>query len=355
MPKTVEYVCPEIPFVPSSPSSVGHFIDPQNENYGDCHYYGVWGGSLIREYRNKFFRYLSEFGFESYPNERTVNEFTLPEDRNIFSRIMEWHQRAPSGNKSLMQYLSEYYRYPCDFGTLLYTTQLLQADAIRYCVEHLRRNRESERCMGALYWQLNDIWPGASWSSIDSKGRYKALQYFAKRFFSPILISCKETGEFDCREFPTMERIVDYMTAAQLFVNNETLNYISGTVKWELRNCDGTVLKCGMQDITAAPLSVVALENLDFNKTDVDHNYISYDLIVDGEVMSSGTALFTAPKYFEFKNPNLKYKIDGNEITIFADCFAKSVEIYEGRCNKFAMMHLGAERAVGGKKMCDDP
>lgn len=328
IPKTVERVCAEIPFVPSSPSSIGHFIDPQNENYGDCHYYGVCGGSPIREYRSKYFRYLSEFGFESYPVERTVNEFTLPEDRNLFSRIMEWHQRAPSGNKSLMQYLSEYYRYPYDFGTLLYTTQLLQADAIRYCVEHLRRNRENERCMGALYWQLNDIWPGASWSSIDSKGRYKALQYFSKRFFSPILISCKETGEFDCREFPTMERIVEYKTTAQLFVNNETLNQISGTAKWQLRNCDGTVLECGMQHITVAPLSVVHLENLDFNKTDVDHNYISYDFTVNGEVVSSGTTLFTAPKYFNFKNPNLKYEINGNEITVFADCFARSIEIY---------------------------
>ncbi len=328
MPEVVKQVCPELPFVPSSPSSVGHHIDAQNENYGDCHYYGVWGGQPISEYRNKHFRYLSEFGFEAYPCEKTVNEFTLPEDRVMFSRIMDWHQRSQRGNKYLMQYLVENYKYPTNFGTLLYTTQLIQADAIRYCVEHLRRNRENERCMGALYWQLNDIWPVASWASIDSNGRYKALQYFAKRFFEPVLISCREVGEFDCRPIPTMERTTDYKTTAQLSVNNETLNELSGTVNWELRNSDGKILESGKQDITVAPLGVVHLEDMDFNKTDVSHNYISYSFTVDGKVVSSGTTLFTAPKYYEFKNPNLRYEINGDEITVYADCYAKSIEVY---------------------------
>ncbi|MDY6314205.1 MAG: hypothetical protein SPL89_03410 [Clostridia bacterium] len=122
-----------------------------------------------------------------------MNSFTEPGDRNIFSRTMEMHQRCVGANKKILTYLADTFKYPGDFGTLLYASQLLQAEAMRYCVEHLRRNRG--RCMGALYWQLNDIWPVASWASIDYYGRYKALQYAAKRFFAPVIITCKETGE----------------------------------------------------------------------------------------------------------------------------------------------------------------
>ncbi len=325
IPDVISKVCPEIPYVPSSPSSVGHFMDPQNENYGDCHYYDVWTGMPISEYRNCYFRYLSEFGFESFPCEKTVNAYTLPEDRNVFSRIMEMHQRCPSGNKFLMQYISDYYKYPNNLGVFLYTTQLLQAEAIRYCIEHLRRNRG--RCMGALYWQLNDIWPVASWSSIDSFGRYKALQYYAKRFFEPVMISCREVGIQDSRFYITTERMYDYQTTAQLSVNNDTLYEVSGTVAWELRNCKGEILKQGTCEVTVPPMSVVSLEDMDFCKTDVYHNYLSYSFAMSGSVISSGTVLFAPPKHFEFQNPKLRCEIHGDKLTVYADNYAKSVEI----------------------------
>ncbi len=165
IPYVCKQVCPYIPYVPSSPSSFGGFKETQNENYGDSHYWKVWHGNLpFTEYRNHYFRYLSEFGFESFPSEKTVNTFTLPEDRNIFSYTMEMHQRCMGANKKILTYLADTFNYPCDFGTLLFASQLLQAEAMRYAVEHLRRNRG--RCMGALYWQLNVVWPVASWSSI---------------------------------------------------------------------------------------------------------------------------------------------------------------------------------------------
>lgn len=93
---------------------------------------------------------------------------------------MEKHQRNYGANGKIMNYLQQTYRYPTSFEDVLYASQLLQADAIRYGVEHFRRNRG--RCMGAIYWQLNDCWPVISWSSIDYCGRWKALHYYAKRF-----------------------------------------------------------------------------------------------------------------------------------------------------------------------------
>lgn len=326
LPELIKELCPYLPYVSSSPSTCGRFIDPNNENYGDGHYWEVWHQDKpFTEYRNKFFRYLSEFGFQSFPCEKTVNSFTLPEDRNVFSRIMEMHQRNGSANGKILSYLSDTYLYPTDFATLLYASQLLQAESIKYGVEHFRRNRG--RCMGTLYWQLNDIWPVASWASIDYYGRYKALQYYAKRFYNPILISCCETGERETRPCVNTERTVDYQTKAQLAVTNDTLESVTGTVLWELRNTKNEIIKNGSEEITVEPQSVFMLTEIDFNKCDVNTTYLYYRLVCDNNTVGEGSVLFTAPKYFNFESPNLRYEIRENEITVFADKYAKSVEI----------------------------
>lgn len=327
LPEVLSEICPEIPYVPSSPSTCGHFIDPQNENYGDTHYWKVWHWDLpYEDYRGHYFRYLSEFGFQSFPCEKTVECFTLPEDRNIFSRIMEKHQRNGSANGKILSYLSKTFLYPSEFGTLLYASQLQQAVAIQYGVEHLRRNRG--RCMGALYWQLNDCWPVASWASIDYFGRYKALQYAAKRFFAPIMISCEETGEKVTR--PTVNHQADYYdfeTTAALSVHNETKEPVSGTVIWALRSSDSTVLEQGSETVTVEPMSVVTLERMDFHKTDPGENHLSYRLERNGMIVSEGSVLFTAPKHYQFTDPHLSAVVEGDEITVFADAYARAVEI----------------------------
>ena len=326
LPEVVKEVCPYIAYIPSSPTTCGHFIDPQNENYGDQHYWDIWfGNKPFTDYRNKYFRYLSEFGFQSFPCEKTIQAFTEEKDRNIFSRVMEMHQRSGVGNGRILTYLSDTYKYPSEFGTLLYASQLLQAEAMRYGVEHMRRHRG--RCMGALYWQLNDIWPTASWASIDYYGRWKALQYVAKRFYNPIMISCKETGERATRPLPTMDPRVGYETKAQLCVTNETLYDVTGVVTWALRNHTGAILQKGEEELTVPSLSSVWLEEMDFAKTDVDHNYFSYEFRINGETVSEGTVLFTVPKYFDFIDPQLTYEINGDEITVFTNAYASYVEI----------------------------
>ena len=326
MPEAMAELCPYIPYIPSSPTTCGHFVDPRNENYGDAHYWDVWHGEKpFTDYRNKYFRYLSEFGFQSFPCEKTINAFTEEEDRNIFSRVMEMHQRNGEANGKILNYLSQTYKYPREFGTLFYASQLLQAEAMRYGVEHLRRHRG--RCMGTLYWQLNDIWPTASWSSIDYYGRLKALHYVAKRFYNPIMISCKETGEKSTRFFPTLHPSVTYETKAQLCVTNETLHDVDGVVVWALRDSSGKVLKVGEEKLHVPSLTSIWLDEMDFCHTDVDNNYMSFAFLVDGEVVSEGTVLFTVPKYFNFKNPELSYEVNGDEITVFSKSYASYVEI----------------------------
>lgn len=333
IPEILNEVCPYIPYISTSPITCGHFIDPNNENYGDSHYWEVWHSNKpFPEYRKHYFRYLSEFGFQSFPCEKTVQAFTLPEDRNIFSRVMEMHQRNAGANAKIISYLSQTFLYPSEFGTLLYASQLLQAEAMKCGVEHMRRNRG--RCMGTLYWQLNDIWPVASWSSIDYYGRLKALHYYAKRFFSPVLISCREIGETDTRPFVIMEPdFYDYETKAQLSVTNDTLNTVTGTVYGYLRNSRGEILEKYEREVTVAPLSVVTLDEIDFHKTDVLNNYYSYELVVGGEVVSEGTVLFTAPKHFKFVDPRLTAEVIDDEIIVRSEGYARSVEIDSPDCD----------------------
>ena len=188
LPKAVQEADGETFYWHSSPSSGGCFDNPDDANRGDTHYWDVWHGQKpFTDYRKYFFRFCSEFGFQSFPCAKTVNSFTLEDDRNIFSRVMESHQKNDAANGKMLYYLSENLRYPKDLTHLLYASQVLQGMAIKYGVDHWRRNRG--RCMGTLYWQINDNWPAPSWSSIDYFGRWKALHYMAQKFYAPHAVS----------------------------------------------------------------------------------------------------------------------------------------------------------------------
>jgi len=193
LPRAVAECDDQTFYWPSSPSSGGCFDAPEDENRGDSHYWGVWHGlKPFTEFRNHYFRFLSEFGFQSFPALKTVKTFTQPEDRNIFSPVMESHQKNAQANGRILSYISENFRYPKNFEQLIYVSQILQGLAIQSGVEHFRRNRG--RCMGTLYWQMNDNWPVASWSGIDYYGRWKALHYMAKHFYAPVAVSINCEG-----------------------------------------------------------------------------------------------------------------------------------------------------------------
>lgn len=326
LPEVLREADPDTFYWPASPSSGGSFDEPNDPDRGDVHYWDVWHGNKpFAEYRKFFFRYASEFGFQAFPSLRTVERFTRPEDRNIFSRIMEMHQRNEGANGKIMNYLSQTFLYPTQFDTLLYASQLLQAEAIRYGVEHWRRNRG--RCMGAIYWQLNDIWPVASWASVDSFGCWKALHYYAKRFFAPVMISCHETGETTDRASVVMQPS-PIETSARLCVANETRKPVSGVVQWALRGQSGQVVRSGEQTLAVPALSSVWLDTLDFPGLDFLTHYFSFAFVVAGATVSSGSVLFTAPKHFGFLDPQLTCIREGSLLTVHAAAYAKSVEIY---------------------------
>ncbi len=326
IPEVLREYDPETFYWPASPSSGGSFDNPNDPDRGDVHYWKVWHGNRpFSEYRKHFFRYASEFGFQALPSKKTIETFTDdPDDWNLFSYIMEKHQRNYGANGKIMNYMQQTYRYPGDFDTVIYASQLLQADAIRYGVEHFRRNRG--RCMGAVYWQLNDCWPVISWSSIDYTGRWKALHYYAKRFFAPVMISCQEESWLT-QEANMNRQHFQFEKSIHLNVTNETLKDREILVKWYVRNAAAEILREEHAKIQVPALESVWLPKAELPEIDVFTQYVSFEAWENGECVSGGTVIFSYPKYFRYEKPELTCKVEGNQITVSSPVYAKSVEI----------------------------
>lgn len=324
LPAIVKETAPQTYWWPASPSSGGNFDAPNDENRGDNHYWDVWHGEKpFTEYRKFFFRYASEFGFQSFPCLKSVKQFTLPDDRNIFSRVMERHQRNQAANGKILSYLSQTFRYPNSFDDLLYASQLMQAEAIRYGVEHWRRNRG--RCMGAIIWQLNDIWPVASWASIDYYGRWKALHYAAKRFFAPVMISAEEEGELSQNPKINEYHPAPLEKSFRLNVCNETLRDVTGEVVWALRTPDGAIVRQNQQTLTIPAMSAKWLDKVDCADASLTGHYVSFAFVVDDVALSEGTCIFCAPKHFEFVDPRLTVETRGDTLVVTSHAYAKQV------------------------------
>lgn len=324
LPAIVKETAPQTYWWPASPSSGGNFDAPNDENRGDNHYWDVWHGEKpFTEYRKFFFRYASEFGFQSFPCLKSVEQFTLPDDRNIFSRVMERHQRNQAANGKILSYLSQTFRYPNSFDDLLYASQLMQAEAIRYGVEHWRRNRG--RCMGAIIWQLNDIWPVASWASIDYYGRWKALHYATKRFFAPVMISAEEEGELSQNPKINEYHPAPLEKSFRLNVCNETLRDVTGEVVWALRTPDGEIVRQNQQTLTIPAMSAKWLDKVDCADASLTGHYVSFAFVVDDVAVSEGTCIFCAPKHFEFIDPRLTVEMHGDTIIVTSYAYAKQV------------------------------
>ena len=299
LPRLVKQVDDQTYYWLSSPSSGGSFDDPNDFNRGDNHYWEVWHSNKpFTEYRDFYFRFCSEFGFQSFPGKKTLDSFSLPEDQNIFSEVMESHQKNGLANTKIFSYISGYYKYPKDMECIAYISQILQLKAIQYGVEHWRRNWG--RCMGSIYWQLNDCWPVASWASIDYYGRWKALHYGAKRFYARFMATACEKEELSTE--------IDY------YIHNESFEERKAVLRVRLIDRDFHTLFETEREITAAAFEVKNVLPMDFAPFLAEDGMkrravAEYRLIEDGCVVSRGTTLFVKPKYFDFKTPEYRISV----------------------------------------------
>jgi beta-mannosidase len=295
-PQIAKDVCPELFYWPSSPSSGGNFEDSNSADRGDCHFWDVWHGlKPFSEYEKHYFRFMSEFGFESYPDMKTIKSFTEEGDRNPFSHVMDDHQRCPGGNSKIFYYMSQYFKAPGNLENSVYLSQLSQGDALCTGIKHWRRNRG--RCMGAVYWQLNDNWPVASWSSIDYYGRWKALHYMAKRSFENLLLSCEGEGG-----------------SISLWLSNEDREEQAGTLEWQLNDFDGKVVSKGSEKAVIAPFTSKIVLSMDFSDEISGANrrnrFLTTTFTTDQGYVFHDSHAFCEYKHMELNDPELKWSIE---------------------------------------------
>lgn len=301
---------------PSSPSSGGGFDEPNSLASGDAH-------PKCSDPRDPG-RYVSDFGTPSCPCLPTIESFTFPQERNLFSRAMEKHSETPRHTAHVMANIQRYYLCPTSFDMAVYASQLAQAEILRSAAQRYRRHRG--RCMGALYRRLNDPWPEVSCSSIDYTGRWKALHYFARRFFAPVLLSCEEpsmlTQNPDINAEPyEMEKSVRFA------VTNETCAPRHVMVKWALRNQHSRIKREETISLTVPALRSAWLDKVELPEADIFTDFVSYGLYENGVEQSFETVLFVQPKYFKFLNPGLSCRVEGDEIVVSSQAYVQGVEL----------------------------
>ncbi len=277
LPQVVGRYGNSVPYWPSSPSA--DFEDPpDSQTNGDMHYWQVWHAlAPIEMYTQQFPRFMSEYGFQSFPEMRTIRTFAKPEDMDIRSATMQDHQKNHGGNERILSYMLRWYPEPKDFPSFVYLSQVLQAEAIKVGAEHLRRQRPNT--MGSLYWQLNDCWPVASWASIDYFGRWKALHYYARRFYDDVIVSpFAHDGEVD------------------VYVVSDELKPVSGEVRARLMDFSGKVLTEKTQVVNAEPQSSAVYFTLHEKEllanADPKKSFLVFDLIVGGKNVSRNLMFF---------------------------------------------------------------
>jgi len=331
LPKLLEKYDPNHQYWPSSPSNgyVGNTFgkhDANSPNTGDSHFWDVWHNNKpFKTYRKFNSRFMSEFGYESFPSIKTIEDFCPVEQFDFFSPIMENHQKNLAGNRKILKYMKKRFTIPQEFENQVVLSQITQAEAIEYGVEHWRRNRNDYHCMGALYWQLNDCWPVASWSSLDYHNRWKALHYYAKRFYQPVFPSVKEDAKF-----------------VEFWVSNDLRTPQKFQFEWKLYKSDGKIENSGSFESEILPcsskkLGMVGVSDLNQNYKNLSDYAIFFVLKysnLEGDQEIHGFRLFSAPKEFQLSNPNISWKLseyyceDNNEKKYEIKITANKIALY---------------------------
>ncbi|MEP6848153.1 MAG: glycoside hydrolase family 2 protein [Acidobacteriota bacterium] len=325
LPDVLDEYDPSRPYWQSSPSS-NFQADSEFQGIGDTHYWQVWHAEKpFSEYEKQFPRFMSEYGFQSFPELDTVKSYTTDEDRaSIETPVMLSHQRHPRGNQLVRTYMLREYDQPKDFESFLFVSQVLQAEGIKLGAEHLRRIMP--RNMGSLYWQANDTWPVASWSSMDYYGRWKALMYYTRRFYSPMLVSPHvEDGKME------------------IYVVSDHPTGTNAELLLTLIDLDGKILDTRRQAINVEPLrgkSYMSLSVAELLASRDDKNIMLIaELKSGGKILSQNEYYFRPFKELALTKPNITTDITsfGSQfkIRLATDKLAKDVYLTVGGDGRF--------------------
>lgn len=293
LPQWLEALDPDTPYWYSSPTSGTPFEDANSNDKGDAHYWEVWHGAKpFTAYREQYPRFMSEFGFQSLPPLSTIKTYAGEDHWNLTDYMIEHHQRSYFASALFMGQMAMHFLMPADFPALVYLTMVLQAEGIRYGVEHWRRNMH--RVSGTLYWQLNDCWPVASWSSLDYFGRWKALHYIGKRFYAPLLLSIEDDEK---------------NAVMKVHLSSDLQEDWAGSVCWRLMCIDGEVLDSGEEKVNADPLASKLVFEKDFSSLSLDEKRETVfvaQLMKNDAVLSTQLGTFVRNKHLQLVEPQLK-------------------------------------------------
>lgn len=300
------------PYRPSSP--VGDWKVTAGPTQGDMHYYIAYMDARFEAYYSVKSRFFSEHGFQSFPDFNTVKKFTTSDDWNYLSPVMQHHQRAMGGNQVLDKYMKMYYHYPKDFESYLYVSQVMQADVMQMSFETHRRSRPYT--MGTLYWQLNDVWPVASWSSIDYLNNWKALHYQVKRSFANVILAP-----------------VFYQDSFKLFLVSDSLKSLKATAEVKILDFNGKELKKISVPVTmeanAAKLILEKTKSDIINGIDTANAVCIVRLLQGKKVISANISYFAEPRNLNLPKVVINKKITltptGYTLELTSDKFARYV------------------------------
>jgi beta-mannosidase len=318
---TAARIDPQTPYWPSTPSADYEDLTDAYQS-GDNHDWSVWHQDAdFSEYEKRPWRFVSEYGFQSFPEMKTIESFTLPEDRkDIFTPVMIAHQKNGGGNKIIQTYMSRYFGEPKDFASFLYASQVLQAEGIKVGAESFRRKRPET--MGSLFWQLNDCWPVASWSSIDYYGRWKALQYYARRFYAPVLVS----PHFD-------------NGALSLYIVSDKAKSEQGQLRLRIMDFSGKMIRETSQNVTIDPLASrvyqqITMTDLSLGQLNMSQLVGVADLSVGGKEVSSNLVFFVPSKQVHLLPASVSTDIlpsgNGFDVVIKSSVLARAVYLSFG-------------------------
>jgi beta-mannosidase len=279
------------------------------EQCGDTHYWDVWfNRHPVKAYEKWKFRFCSEFGMQSYSSPATNATFA-PKDANVFGPVMEHHQKNPAGNQIILYYVAQRYRFPKSQDDLIWLSQLNQAYCMQVGVEHYRRLMP--RCMGAIYWQLNDCWPVASWSSIEYTGRWKALHYAARRFNAPALVSAHVPGdEIMGKSNYRSSTVKDVI----LYTVYDAPQEVLGTLRWDLFHLDGRLLLSGEKSVVLRCGESQVQKTLDLSEAMSAHGrdcvYLRIALDLGEDTVSEQTVFLTQPRFIDLPKAETEVSIE---------------------------------------------
>jgi beta-mannosidase len=308
LPEAVAEFDPATPYWPSSPWTPPQYsAEANHERAGDTHFWEVWHARApVKAYEKLTTRFCSEFGMQSYASAELAATFCPPDALNVFSLVMESHQKNGGGNATMLHYMAQRFRYVDGYTNLAYLSQLNQAYCMKVGVEHFRHRLP--RTMGALYWQLNDCWPVASWSSIEFGGRWKALHHEARRFFAPSLVYLRTEGDVEIGRYNEIfNRIANY----QIFTIHDAPEPLAATLRWGLYTLDGRIIGTEqVRDVELQPRQSLLQGCCAFDETGGRHTreevYLRAELCDRaGARLSSQTAFFSLPRFIDFADPEI--------------------------------------------------